>query len=230
MGFLYLFLSILGESSGKTIDKFNFRRNRVNPRQLLFIVFYTMTASIFGFIILTKQTFPHISLITLALLIGIAIFSFGGNVFDCLSLKADDLSLREPLVDFEPILTGFLGYLIFPAERKTAFLVAFILGALIVRWGIHRRKLRKFQSKGIYYLWIGVLLYAIVPIFYKEALVHLSPTYIAFFRVSSILLLTSIFFPPKSCLLYTSYLCSDICTLHHRFAGFCCLERCSHRN
>lgn len=118
-------------------------------------------------------------------------------MFDEISLQKNDLSLREPLVDFEPIATGLIAYALFPEERRPAFLVAFILGTFIVRWGIHRRKLRKSQSKGMFYLWVAVILYAIVPIFYKEALDYLSPTYIALFRLSSILLLLLLFFRPK---------------------------------
>jgi drug/metabolite transporter (DMT)-like permease len=131
------------------------------------------------------------------LLLGVGAFSFGGNVFDELSMKSNDLSLREPLVDFEPVLSGLVGYAIFPAQRKTAFLIAFILGAFIVRWGIHRRKLRKGQKKGMFYLLIGVILYAILPSLYQETLHYISPSYLAFFRVAVILVLTTIFFPPK---------------------------------
>jgi len=197
MDFSYLFTSILAESAGKTIDKLNYRRNRIGPRQMMFLSFITMTVSIGLYLFVSKQPMPHLSLKVVYLLLGVAAFSFGGNVFDELSLKADDLSLREPLVDFEPILGGLVGYAVFPAERKTAFLIAFILGALIVRWGIHRRKLRKGQKKGMFYLFIGVCLYAILPSLYQEALHYISPSYLAFFRVSSILVLTSIFFPPK---------------------------------
>jgi drug/metabolite transporter (DMT)-like permease len=197
MGFLSLFISIFGESVGKTIDKLNFRRNRITFRQYMFLVFLAMSVSMLAFILLAKEPFPRFTFMPLVLVILIAAFSFGSNVFDCLSLKMDDLSLREPLVDFEPVMAGLIGYVVFPAERKTAFLVAFIIGAFIVRWGIHRRKLRKFQTRGMFYLWIAVILQAILPPLYKEALIYLSPVYIAFFRIVSIFVLTSIFFPVK---------------------------------
>lgn len=197
MGFLYLFFSIFAESTGKTVDKLNYRRNHIGPRQMMFLAFLVMTISITLWLLVTKQPMPHISPKLAVLLLGVAAFSFGGNVFDELSLKADDLSLREPLVDFEPILAGLVGYAVFPAERKTAFLIAFLLGALIVRWGIHRRKLRKSQKKGMFYLLIGVILYAVLPSLYQETLYYISPSYLAFFRVVAILVLTSIFFPPR---------------------------------
>jgi glucose uptake protein GlcU len=197
MGITYLLSSIIAESTGKTIDKLNFRKNKIDPRQSLLVCFVVMTVSVLAYAILSKQPFPSVPLAAVGLLIGIAIFSFGGNVFDEISLQKADLSLREPLVDFEPIATGLIAYALFPSERKPAFLVAFLLGALIVRWGIHRRKLRTSQKKGMFYLWIAVLLYAIVPVFYKDALNYLSPTYIALFRLSSITVLLLLFFRPK---------------------------------
>lgn len=197
MDFSYLLISITTESAGKTLDKLNFRRNKIHPRQSLLLAFLVMSLSVISYVAITRQPFPQLPLPAIALLIGIALFSFGGNVFDELSLQKDDLSLREPLVDFEPIATGLIAYLLFPEERKPAILIAFILGALIVRWGVHRRKLRVYQKKGMTYLWLAVALYAIVPVFYKEALNYLSPEYIALFRISSIFILLLVFFRPK---------------------------------
>jgi glucose uptake protein GlcU len=197
MDFMYLLGSIVAESTGKTIDRFNFRRNKIDARQSLMICFAVMTLTVLTYILVRKESFPHLSLVVMAILLGIAVFSFAGNVFDELSCQVNDLSLREPLVDFEPIATGLIAYALFPSERKPAFLIAFILGAFIVRWGIHRRKLRKTQRRGMFYLWLAVILYAIVPVFYKEALYHLPPTYIALFRLSSIFVLLCLFFRPK---------------------------------
>jgi glucose uptake protein GlcU len=197
MNLFYLFTTILAESTGKTVDKLNFRRNRIGARQSLFVAFLVMSICIGLYIFASGQQLPSFTLKLTILLALIALFSFGGNVFDELSLKADDLSLREPLVDFEPILAGLVGYLLFPAERKPVFLAAFILGAFIVRWGIHRRKLRKGQKKGMLYLLIGVMLYAVLPSLYQETLKYLSPSFIAFFRAAAVLVLISLFFRPK---------------------------------
>lgn len=197
MDFSYLITSIFAESGGKTLDKLNFRRNKIHPRQSLLLAFMVMVLSVAGYTVVTKQPFPELPLPAVLLLVGIAIFSFGGNVFDEISLQKDDLSLREPLVDFEPIATGLIAYLLFPDERKPAILIAFILGAFIVRWGVHHRKLRAYQKQGMTYLWIAVVLYAIVPVFYKEALEYMPPAYIALFRITSIFLLILLFFRPK---------------------------------
>jgi len=197
MGIFYLIGSILAESVGKTIDKLNFRRNHIGARQSLFVAFVGMSILIGLFLYLTNQSWPVFSLPLAILLLLIALFSFGGNVFDELSLKVDDLSLREPLVDSGPILAGLVAYLLFPAERKPIFLIAFILGAFIVHWGIHRRKLRRVQRKGMIYLLIGTALYAVLPSLYQEALKYISPSYLAFFRAAAVLVLIALFFRPK---------------------------------
>jgi len=200
MGFFYLLISIFGESAGKTIDKLNFRKNRIAARQLMLLIFVAMTALLSLFIYLTKQPLPRFTIVAIGFIGLIALVSFFSNVFDVLSLKADDLSLREPLCDFEPIVAGLVGYALFPAERKPGFLLAFILGAIIVYYGTHRRKLRRLQKRGMSYLLLAISFESLLPSIYKETLGYLSPTYIAWFRVVSVLVLTSLFFPPKKML------------------------------
>ncbi|HEY5441941.1 MAG TPA: GRP family sugar transporter [Candidatus Saccharimonadales bacterium] len=197
MGFLYLLIAVFVESAGKTVDKLNFRRNRIAAQQMMLLVFFAMSVLLGLFVYLTHQPFPHFTLVALGLTALIALVSFGSNVFDVLSLRADDLSLREPLSDFQPIVAGLVGYALFPGERKPGFLLAFILGAVIVYWGSHRRKLRRLQAKGMYYLLLGVCLEALLPSIYKVTLSHLSPSYIALFRLTAVLLLTGLFFPAK---------------------------------
>lgn len=197
MNFLYPFIAILGESAAKTIDKLNFSKNHIPYRLLMLLTFIAMTASLLLFIILTRQSFPAISLVSFGLIALIALASFGGNLFDYLSLKANDLSLREPMVDFDPILAGLVGYVLIPSERKVAFLIAFIIGAVIVYWGTHQRRLRHFQKRGMFYCLLAALLYAFLPSIYQLTLVYISPSYIAFFRVAAILIFTIIFLPVK---------------------------------
>lgn len=197
MNFFYLIGSIIAESGGKTFDKINLKKNKIDPRQALLLIFITMASLIALYIILAGKDLGVINKQLIFLIVGIACFSFLGNVFDEMSLQRDDLSLREPLVDFEPIATGFIAYLLFPEERNIAILAAFILGTLIVRWGLHRHKLNKNERTGIRYMWLAVLFYAIVPVFYKEALNYISPEYLALFRTASISILILIFFKPK---------------------------------
>jgi len=144
-----------------------------------------------------RQPIPHLSVISLGLIALIILFSFGGNIYDEISLKSDDLSLREPMVDFEPILAGLVGFAIFPNERKPIFLLAFMVSAFIVYWGTHRRKLRHLQKKGMTYLLLAAALYAFLPSIYKAALSYFSPGYISFIRCAAIVVLLTIFLPVR---------------------------------
>jgi len=198
MGLVYLLLSILAESSGKTIDKLNFKKTRISARQMNFFIFLVMALMIGAFVWATHQPLPRFTPTMLLLAVLIGLFSFGSNVFDVLSLKVNDLSLREPLCDFQPIFAGLTGYALFPGERKPGVLLAFLLGAMIVYWGSHRRKLRNVQRKGMAYLLLGICFESMMPSLYKLSLDHLSPSYIALLRVASVLLLSGLFFRPKT--------------------------------
>jgi glucose uptake protein GlcU len=197
MGFIYLLTHIVFESAGKTIDKINFKRTRISPQLMMTLIFGTMSLAIGLYILIASKPFPELTVPALIVAALIAVISAAGNVFDVISLKVDDLSLREPLVDFEPILAGLIGYALFPDERKPVYLAAFIIGAFIVRWGIHRRKLRKYQAKGMHYLFIATVLYATLPSLYHQAFTYMSPEYVAFFRVAVVFVLVAIFFPQK---------------------------------
>jgi glucose uptake protein GlcU len=200
LNLIYPLISIIAENSAKTVDKFNFKRTRIASRQLMWLVFVGMTLSLGGFIILSGQEAPPLSLISIGLVLLIAAVSFGSNILDYLSLKVDDLSLREPMSDFQIILAGLVGYIVFPDERKPGFLLAFALGAIIMYWGTHRRKLRKFQKKGMLFFLFSIILESFLPSIYKITLEYLDPTFIAFFRVVLILMLASLFFPLRKTL------------------------------
>lgn len=197
MNFSYLLISIFAESAGKTVDKLNYRRNNIAPRNALFLTFAVMSLCTAMYVLLTPQPHIHITLGLTCLLAGVAIFSFLGNVFDEVSLKTTGLSEREPLNNFEPILAGLIGYLLFPAERDPAALVAFVLGTFIVYWGVGNVHFRKSHNKGMFYLLIGVCLYAVLPSIYGQVLKDVSPAELALFRCVSVLILASLFFAPK---------------------------------
>jgi glucose uptake protein GlcU len=198
MGLIFSFLATLFESVGKTVDKLNYHRTGITYRQMLLLTFFGMALLLLVFVLLIRQPFPRVSPVSFSLIILIILFSFGGNVYDEISLRSDDLSLREPMVDFQPILAGLVGYAFFPAERKPIFLLAFIASAFIVYWGTHRRKLRHLQAKGMLYLLLAAALYAFLPSIYKVALNYFSPAYISFLRCAAIVLLLAIFLPVRN--------------------------------
>jgi drug/metabolite transporter (DMT)-like permease len=197
MDFLFPLVRIVSESIGKTIDKLNFRRNGIAARHLVILVFTGMSVSILLYIILAGKPLPHFTYISLSLVLLIGLISFLANVFDFASLKANDLSLREPMFGFKPILAGLVGYILFPEERETILLLAFALGAIAVYLGTHRRKLGDYQKKGMSYLLIAMLFYSLLPSIYKFTLEYVSPEYITLFRAASVLVLTLIFLPVR---------------------------------
>lgn len=195
MNFFYPLIVILSESVGQAIDKVNFSRNRITTQLLMRLVFIGMSASLLVYVLLIDKPLPHFSLVAVGLVTLIILLSFLGNALDYLSLKADDISLREPLIDFGPIVAGLFGYLLFPEERRPGFLIAFALSAVIVYFGTHRRRLRKVEKKGMAYLLAAVLLHATLPSIYKYTLPYISPEYITLFRSFGILVLIYIFMP-----------------------------------
>lgn len=197
MNFLYPLLAIASETAGKTIDKLNLTHTRISARQLMFLVFVGMFALLSVFIVITRQPFPAFTLVSFGLVVLIGVVSFVANIFDFLSLKANDLSLREPLVGFKPILAGLIGFALFPDERKPIYLVAFALGAIIVYWGSRQRRLGHIQKKGMFYLIVAVVLYALLPSIFNVTLPYISPAYIAFFRVVAVLAFTCVLCPVR---------------------------------
>jgi drug/metabolite transporter (DMT)-like permease len=197
MDFIYPLIAVIGESTAQTVNRYNFNKHSLTATYLMWLDFVGMFGTIFLYILLSGKNMPHVTLMLAGLLALIALVSFAANVFDYLSLKADDITLRQPMLSFEPILAGFFGYVFFPAERKPAFLVALIISLFVVHYGIHRRRLGKNQTRGIGYLFLGVVLYALLPSIYKVTLPYLNPEFIVFFRVWAILLLTTVFMPIK---------------------------------
>lgn len=197
MEFLFPLASIVSEATAKTIDKLNFSTTRISPNYLMRLVFLGMAGSLLVYVLITSKPLPDFSMAAAGFVILIALVSFAGNVFDYLSLKSDDLSLREPMLGFEPILAGLFGYLFFASERNPVLLPAFLLSAVVVYFGTHQRRLGRLQKRGMLYLLLAVLFYALLPSVYKLTLPYISPEYIALFRVVAILLLVSLLLPVR---------------------------------
>lgn len=194
MNFIFPLIHIVGETTAKTVDKLNFRRNKIAPQQLMLLVFIGMSASLFIYILLARLPLPAFTSTTIILLASIGLISFAGNIFDFLSLKHNDLSLREPMLGFEPIIAGLFGYLVFPDQREIKLLIAFILGAVVVHYGTHRRTLKRSERKGMAFLLLAVIFCAPLPSIYNLTLAYVSPEYMSFFRVTTILVLSLLFF------------------------------------
>lgn len=197
MDFLFPLTAIISETAGKTVNKLNFAKNNISAMHLMRLDFVGMGITLLLYVLIAGRSFPSLSLVAFGLMLLVILVSFISNVCDDTSLKTNDLSLREPLKGFIPILAGLVGYLLFPSERKISLLIAFVLSTVVVYFGTHRRKLNTTQRKGMVLLLICVICEAFLPSIYKQTLQYVSPEFIALFRVAGILLLASIFFPIK---------------------------------
>ena len=197
MGYIFALAAILAENAGKIFDKSNFIRTQITPKEALRLVFGVMSVSILAFILVTRPELPGFTASVFVLLGLIVGLSFISNVVDENSLKINDLSLREPLSNFHPILAGFIGYWLFPDERNILLLLALVFGGLIVLWGIKPGKLAKAQRLGIIYMASSVLAEGVLSNVYALALESVSPEYIALVRTVAIWILLALLFKPK---------------------------------
>ena len=197
MDFIYPLLSVVGESVGTTLDKLNYKKNKILPNQLLFLLFSTMVSGLLISAIFIPQSFPTISLAVLGLIVFMIVISFGQNFFDYVGLSTKNLSLREPINNFEPVLASFLAYALFPSEQNIKYVVAIILGTVILYASNANRKLRLEFDRGTLYLLLGVVCSAILASVYKLGLDSISPFYLLLFRAGGVLLFTYLFFRPN---------------------------------
>ena len=197
MGYIFIIAAILAENAGKIFDKSNFIRTQITPKEALRWVFGVMSVSILAFVLITRPELPTFTasvFLSLGLIVGL---SFVSNVVDENSLKINDLSLREPLSNFHPILAGFIGYMLFPEERNILLLLALVIGGMVVVWGVKPSKLAKAQRIGIVCMASSVLVESILSNVYVFALESVSPPYVALVRAVAIWLLLVVMFRPK---------------------------------
>ena len=197
MTFIYPLLSAVAESIGKTTDKLNYQKNKILPDRLLFLLFVTMVIGLLIFSVFVRQPMPTITLATAGLIAFMIIVSFGQNFFDYVGLRTKNLSLREPISNFQPILAGFLAYALFPSERNTKYIIAIIAGTAILYASNSNRKLKLAFDKGTAYLFVAVVLSAVLTSVYKVSLEHVSPFYLLLFRSAGVLLLVGVFLKPR---------------------------------
>lgn len=197
MYFLYPLISVLSESIAKTIDKVNYNKNKVNPRELLFLLFVTMSVGTAVSLLFIDQAFPVLSLSLVGLIILVIVVSFAQNFFDYVGLSTKNLSLREPIINLQPIFASFFAYLLFPSERNIKYLAAIFLGVAIIYIGSSRRKYKLTFDRGVAYLFVGMLCSAILASIYKLGLETISPLYLFLFRATGVLILLQLFFRPN---------------------------------
>lgn len=197
MELFYPLAAVLGFAASELTDKYNYTRTRISPNHVMRLVFLGMSLAIGIYIFTMQIPLPIPSFVAFGLVLLIILVSFVGNISDYLSLRSNDLSLRQPVLGFEPILAALFGQIFFPAERSISFLVAIAASFAIVYLGIYRIRLGKRQRRGLIYLLLAVLLYALLPSIYKLVLPYVSPEWVTLLRVTAILLLAGLFLPVK---------------------------------
>lgn len=190
---IYPIITILCEVTGYAIDKNTYKLTRISTNYMMQLVFLVMTLSLLVYISLIQLPSPEFTIMSALLVIFIGGVSFVANYFDYLSLRTNNLELRQPILGVEPLIASGIGQLLFRDERSFILLFAIVLSFMVVYAGYRHDKVSKIQSKGLVYLLIAVGLYAIGPSLSKLALEYLSPEYVAFYRVIIILFLATLF-------------------------------------
>jgi drug/metabolite transporter (DMT)-like permease len=192
MNFFYPILSIITEVTAKAIDKFNFKIHKINYKQLIFLAFSIRGLAIFLLIVFLRIRFPELNFSLTTLLLIIVLVSFLQNIFEFKGLSFKDLSYRQPISDFQPILASFLAFLIFSSEREIKYVIAICFGSIILYWLNFQKNIHNID-KGTWYILIGVFFQALLSNLYKLSLNSISPEYIILFRTLGVLILLLIF-------------------------------------
>ncbi len=198
MDFIYPLLSVIGEVAGKTVDKLNYNQNKIKPGELVTLLFSTMIGSLLLLALFAHPFLPRLTIWFGCLMVVMIVVSFGQNFFDYVGLSSKNLSLREPINNLEPILASFLAYVLFPSERQIKYVVAIVIGVVILYWGNADKKLRLQLDKGTVYLFLGVVCSAISYSTYKLGLAEkVSPVYLLLIRTAGVLMLTRLLMRPN---------------------------------
>lgn len=190
IAFLAPFIALFSEVAGKTIDKLNFNRHKIGSNELIILLFGTMFAGVLVSLPVIRPPLPEVSFFLAALLGLMVLVSFGQNYFDFKGLSTTNLSVREPISNFKPILASFLAFAIFPSEREIKYVAAIVLGSLILYWGNSNRRLRLQWDRGVLYLFLAAVCSAILASIYKFGLETLDPFYLLLIRTAGILALS----------------------------------------
>lgn len=193
MNILYPLLAVAGESFGKTVDKLNFNKNKISPSQLIFLLFSTMVAGLLVSLLFLRPPLPAISLGIGILIAAMITISSASNYFDFKGLSMTNLSVRQPIANFQPILASFLAYLVFPAEREPKYVVAIVIGTVILYLANSNRKFRIQFDRGVLYLTLAMVCSAVLQSIYKLGLESVTPMYLLLFRTAGVLAFSVLF-------------------------------------
>jgi drug/metabolite transporter (DMT)-like permease len=189
MSYIYPFVKVIAEVTGKTIDKFNFKKNKVEPFQEFLLVFIVMVLLSSIYPIFSLKSFPAFSIFLVSLCLLMILISFFQNLFEFHGLQIKDLSYREMFIGIQPVLTMLFAFLLFPSERKISYIIGIILSVIILYFGTYQKHWKFKQDKGTIYILLAILCSAILANIYKYLLNYLLPQFLFMIRVVGVLIL-----------------------------------------
>ena len=170
MSLLFPITSILGETTGKIIDKLNFNKNKIGYRPVIVIGFLVMLILTILFLIITDSPYPSITTYGFILITTMIFLSTLENITDTIGLSKESLSLREPISNFGHLMAALIAFFIFESERDPTTLLFVFIGVLILLWvNTEKHHLQLFSNEGTKYFVYGMVLSAIIVL----SLIHI---------------------------------------------------------
>jgi drug/metabolite transporter (DMT)-like permease len=198
MNFLLPFIVAANNSLGTILDKYNFLRTRISARSLMAVEFLFIFITVGVALLIVRPPVMRFDATILGILVIIIVVSFVQNILEYKGIQVMPLPAREPISDLYPVVVGVMAYAVFPSERDVKYLLAIIACILVLYWGnMKRHSWKAAFSRGSGYVFLYMILGAVLANIYKVALLEIRPEYITFFRTGAILLLSVVFLRPR---------------------------------
>lgn len=158
----------------------------------------------FMLIVLTLQGgFPHVSHKFAVLMFTSALFDLVAFILSLQAIKLSALSLLAPINSFAPAFTTFIAIFILnevPAPKKLLGILIIVLGSYFlnikdVKRGILSPIKRLFSDKGVKLAFVANFLWAVTPIFQKQAIFQTTPITPLFASFAGVIFVTMLVTP-----------------------------------
>ena len=175
---------------------------RVSPTTFLFIsnIFVLMFALT---VLIYSEGFPHITNKFLILMLASSIFDFIAFMLSFRAIKLSPISLLAPISSFSPAFTTFIAMFTInevPTPKNLFGILAIVLGSYFlnikdIKKGILSPFKRLFSDKGVKLALVANFVWAITPIFQKQAIFQTNPTTPLFASFTGIVFVTLFVLP-----------------------------------
>lgn len=175
---------------------------RVSPTTFLFIsnIFVLVFALT---VLIYSEGFPHITNKFLILMLASSIFDFIAFMLSFRAIKLSPISLLAPINSFTPAFTTLIAMFTInevPTPKKLFGIIVIVLGSYFlnikdIKKGILSPIKRLFSDKGVRLAFVANLLWAITPIFQKQAIFQTKPTVPLFASFAGVVFVTLLVTP-----------------------------------